>query len=117
MTLSPDAIDYLRGYVYEGNVRELQGMIERAVVICEGKTISVDELAVMPHPERRNQDDENPSFFAEGKTLKDMEENYIEYVFKKTNGSIKDSSAILGIDRSTLWRRIKKTPVSISRTD
>jgi PAS domain S-box-containing protein len=117
ITLSPAAIEYLRGYMYEGNVRELQGMIERAVVICEGKTISVDDLAVMPRSEKRHQTDENPSFFAEGKTLKDMEENYIEYIFKKTNGSIKDSSAILGIDRSTLWRRIKKTPISITIPD
>ena len=117
MTLAPDAIDYLKGYVYEGNVRELQGMIERAVVICEGKTIGVDDLAVMPHPEKRKQTDENPSFFAEEQTLKDMEESYIEYIFRKTNGSIKDSSAILGIDRSTLWRRIKKSPISMTPAD
>lgn len=43
LTLAPDAVDYLRNFVYKGNVRELQGMVERAVVICEGKTIGADD--------------------------------------------------------------------------
>ena len=114
MTLAQDAIDYLRGYVYEGNVRELQGMIERAVVICKGKTISADDLAVMPRPQKREPADEVQPAFAEGQTLRDLEENYIAYVFKKTKGSIKESSALLGIDRSTLWRRIKKVPTPLA---
>ena len=114
MTLAEDAIDYLRGYVYEGNVRELQGMIERAVVICKGKTISADDLAVMPRVEGRRPVDAVQPAFAEGQTLRDLEENYIAYVFKKTKGSIKESSALLGIDRSTLWRRIKKAPTPLA---
>ena len=40
-------------------------------------------------------------------TLKEMEDCYIEHVFQKTNGSIKATSTILDIDRTTLWRRIK----------
>jgi transcriptional regulator with PAS, ATPase and Fis domain len=46
MTLDVEGIKYLRNYVYEGNVRELQSMIERAVVICEGDVIGVSDLAV-----------------------------------------------------------------------
>ncbi len=108
MTLAPDAIDYLRGYVYEGNVRELQGMIERAVVICEGKTISAADLTVTLRDVPRAQSGAHCSSFGEGLTLKALEDEYIEHVFKKTSGSIKECSAILGIDRTTLWRRIKE---------
>ena len=108
MTLAPDAIEYLRGYRFDGNVRELQGMIERAVVICEGNVIGVSDLMVAPRGLQGGQAGEPRPSFAEGKTLKSLEDEYIEHVYKKTNGSIKDCSAILGIDRTTLWRRIKE---------
>lgn len=109
LTLAPDAIEYLRAYVFEGNVRELQGMIERAVVLCEGKTIGASDLTVTLRETPCVQSGgECSSSFAEGMTLKALEDDYIEYVLKKTNGSIKDCSAILGIDRTTLWRRIKE---------
>ena len=108
MTLGPDAIEYLRGYVFDGNVRELQGMIERAVVICEGNVIGVRDLMVTPGGFQDVQAGNGRSSFAEGQTLKGLEDEYIEYAYKKTNGSIKDCAAILGIDRTTLWRRIKE---------
>lgn len=108
MTLAPDAIEYLRGYRFDGNVRELQGMIERAVVICEGNVIGVSDLLVTPRGLQGGQAGEPHASFAEGKTLRSLEDEYIEHVYKKTNGSIKDCSAILGIDRTTLWRRIKE---------
>ena len=107
LALAPEAVDYLRRSVYKGNVRELQGMIERAVVICEGKTIGVGDLAAMPGAD--GPADDLPPAFAEALTLKDMEDEYIDYVYAKTNGSLKESSAILGIGRTTLWRRIKES--------
>ena len=108
MTLAPDAMKYLRGYVFEGNVRELQGMIERAVVICEGNEIGAHDLKPMPGGAAGVQSDGYRLSFAAGKTLKSLEDEYIDYVYKTTNGSIKECSAILGIDRTTLWRRIKE---------
>ncbi|MBK9521899.1 MAG: hypothetical protein IPO13_09885 [Rhodocyclaceae bacterium] len=108
MTLSTDALDYLRGYEYEGNVRELQGMIERAVVVCEAKRITAHDLLVTPGGAQKTRTEGQGMPFAEAKTLKCLEDEYIEYVYKKTRGSIKECSAILGIDRTTLWRRIKE---------
>jgi transcriptional regulator of acetoin/glycerol metabolism len=78
--------------------------------VCEGKTIGAADLMVSRSPVSRRLPDECRSSFAEGMTLKDLEEEYIEHVYKKTNGSIKECSAILGIDRTTLWRRIKEKP-------
>lgn len=115
MTLAPDALEFLRGYIYEGNARELHGMIERAVVICEGKTISVEDLSAIPRSDTRSLADQRQTSFAEGQTLKVLEDEYIEYVYEKTNGSIKQASAILGIDRTTLWRRIKEKQATIAR--
>jgi len=108
MLLAPDALEYLRAYVYEGNVRELQGMIERAVVICEGKTIRAADFELTWREVSRSRPEARSPDFSDGQTLKCLEDEYIDYVYKKTNGSIKECSAILGIDRTTLWRRIKE---------
>jgi PAS domain S-box-containing protein len=111
MTLAPEALALLRGYPFEGNVRELQGMIERAVVVCEGRVIQVADLVAAPNRHDGGRDDEaeeSGDFFAHGRTLKEVEDRYIEHVFQKTNGSVSAASVILGIDRTTLWRRMKE---------
>lgn len=108
IVLSSEALDWLCRYAYEGNVRELQGMIERAVVICDEGPISVQDLMVKRSGGFVVQVDGLNQFFSTGCSLKHVENEYIEYVYKKTNGSIKECSSILGIDRTTLWRRIKE---------
>ncbi len=107
MALDSEAIAYLRNYTFEGNVRELQGMIERAVIICEGKTVGVEDLTVMTRSETSRVSDEEPNLFPEGRTLREVEDWYIHHIYKKANSSIKESASILGIERTTLWRRIK----------
>jgi PAS domain S-box-containing protein len=108
MGLAPEAIRYLRGRTYKGNIRELRGMIERAVVVCEGKIIGVDDLAILPSAQAPANSARERYAFSEALSLKDLEDDYIDYVYARTNGSIKESSAILGIGRTTLWRRIKE---------
>ncbi len=108
MGLGSEALAFLRGYDYQGNVRELQGMIERAVVVCESNVIEVADLVAAPNYGDSALDDERLPFFSEGQTLREVEDHYIEHVVHKTNGSISAASAILGIDRTTLWRRIKE---------
>jgi transcriptional regulator with PAS, ATPase and Fis domain len=106
MTLAPEALAFLRNYIYEGNVRELQGMIERAVVVCERNVIAVADLAADHCGIERN--DEREVFFQDGQTLKEMEDSYIRHVYQNTNGSITATSLILGVDRTTLWRWVKE---------
>jgi transcriptional regulator with PAS, ATPase and Fis domain len=108
LVLAADALEFLRHYNFEGNVRELQGMIERAVVICEGTAIGARDLMVMPVSILKPDAEGYRLAFSEGRTLRNLEDEYIDYVYKKTNGSMKECSAILGIDRTTLWRRIKE---------
>jgi len=108
VSLGADALAFLRTYVYAGNVRELQGMIERAVVVCESRQITVADLVATPDHRASENDDAAGVFFPDGQTLKAIEDRYIAHVFEQTKGSIKAASAILGIDRTTLWRRIKE---------
>jgi len=114
LALGPEAFAYLQDYVFEGNVRELYGMIERAVVVCESKVIGVSDLTSMPYGRGHEKSEVGLSLIVEGGTLKEVEQSYIDYVFQKANGSIKEASAILGIDRTTLWRHITKRQISLS---
>ena len=109
MRFSPEAIDYLCRYDFKGNVRELRGMVERAVVVAEDSAIGIADLEGMPRLAGQPSDagDSAERLFREDMTLKDMEEAYIGHVFRKTGGSIKASSAILGVGRTTLWRKVR----------
>jgi DNA-binding NtrC family response regulator len=109
MSFSREALDRLCHHDFRGNVRELRGMVERAVVLAEGKVVGAADLEGMPRlADGTGEADDSPEPpFREGMTLKDMEEAYIGHVFRKTGGSVKASSAILGVGRTTLWRRIR----------
>ncbi len=113
LSLSDDASEYLCRYNFKGNVRELRGMVERAVVVCEGKTIGVEDLASMPRPDKFDSRTGLLPQFDDDATLKNMEDKYIGHVFRKTGGSLKASSEILGVSRTTLWRRIRDNNLAV----
>jgi PAS domain S-box-containing protein len=107
MSFSQEAKDYLRQYDFKGNVRELRGMVERAVVVAEGRVVRITDLEGMPRRDMEESRERLSPLFSEAMTLKDVEDAYIGHVFRKTGGSIKASSAILGVGRTTLWRKIR----------
>jgi transcriptional regulator with PAS, ATPase and Fis domain len=102
---SPPASSWLRNYRYEGNVRELRNMIERAVVVCEGKLIRLqdlqvglrDEGSIPPLPLEQS---------PEPAALEDVEKNHIMRALVNNGGSMSKTAAVLGISRTTLWRKI-----------
>jgi PAS domain S-box-containing protein len=106
MVLSKDALDYLKNLHYEGNVRELQGMIERAVIICDRDQIMAEDfedVAVNLVEDNAHKSE----FFAWEPTLRELENQYIKYICHKYNGVSGNICKILDIDRSTLWRKRK----------
>lgn len=106
MTLSDPVRKYLNDFCYEGNVRELQGMIERAVITCEGQEIRIEHIADSGLLDGAG---ECPAqeLFRQEPTLRELEQQYIDFVSEKYHGSPAAVCKILGIDRSTLWRKKK----------
>ena len=104
--ISPEVLDLLKDYNYPGNVRELENIIERGVALCNGNEIELDHLpdAVRKASRRpfRKQDGRLPS-------LEEQERDYIQWVLKETAGNQTMAAQILGIDRVSLWRKLKKT--------
>lgn len=96
------AMNKLMSLRWEGNVRELENMVERAVVLAQGNLI--DE-ADIPSPEAASSE----QFFAgatnDFPTLDQLERRYITLVLEKTGGRKDRAAQILGINRRTLYRK------------
>lgn len=104
---SKEAVDVLLEYDYPGNVRELENIVERCIVLSNSDIISRDDI---------------PSFVS-GKTgkmqllLSDVaagaERAHIIKVLKETNGSKTIAAGILGISRKTLWEKMKSYRIEL----
>jgi DNA-binding NtrC family response regulator len=97
--LSPDALAMMLKYDWPGNVRELKNAIERAAVVCEGPVIQPDDL---PLPTVQKTRPTGPN------TLEAIEKAHIVEMLEQTGWNITRSALILGIDRVTLYNKIKK---------
>jgi DNA-binding NtrC family response regulator len=97
MTIEMAALKRLEEFAFPGNIRELENMIERAIVVGNGKKISLKDLPL-------------------GKTivsttiesLDDLEKNHISQILSKYNWNISVSAKALKVDRVTLYNKIKK---------
>lgn len=97
--ISREAIDEMMLYEWPGNVRELENAIERAVVVGKEREICPEDL-----PFRRSDD---PNFISRN-ALKDIENAHIKKILDDNQWNIAKSSKILGIDRTTLYSKIKR---------
>lgn len=104
--IEPAAMDLLIGYKWPGNVRELENTIERAVLLSRTETVEVDDF-----PERLARR-ETTSVVSEAEpstpTLESIEKAYIHYIISQTQGKKKEAAQILGIDASTLYRKLER---------
>ncbi len=98
--LTSEALEMLATYHWPGNVRELENVIERAVILCESATLGAEDLSI-PSPAVVAELGTNPS-------LEEMEKNYILRVLKEANNNQSKASQLLGIDRKTLYLKLKK---------
>jgi DNA-binding NtrC family response regulator len=95
---SLEAIERLKQYDWPGNVRELRNAIERSVVVAKGSTITVEDLPI-PSTSRGA---------AKDHSLEALEKAHIENILEQMDWNITRSAEILGIDRATLYHKIKK---------
>jgi DNA-binding NtrC family response regulator len=101
--ISEGALRILMDHNWPGNVRELENAIERAVVTCRGKILTEEDLAFLA----QNGGSRTWKIPA-GASLQEMEKELILATLQRTKGNIKESASILGIDRSTLYEKIKR---------
>ncbi len=106
LDVRPDFIETLMRYDFPGNVRELENIVERGVALApadvlDGEQLPEDLRGVFLQTFRRRSDGTFPS-------LADQEKSYIEWVLRETADNKSMAAQILGIDRVSLWRKLKK---------
>ena len=104
-SVSPRALRALKEHDWPGNIRELENTIERAVVLSQGDGIGLEDL--MYH----GISSASSALGLPGgrfKTLEDLEKDHIKAVLRGQYGNKTRAADILGIDRKTLWAKIKK---------
>ena len=95
---SPELVELMLSYTWPGNVRELENMVERGVILAPGEEIT---LAEAPQ-------DMAAATPLEGDTIEAVTRNHILKVLRQTDGNISEAARILGIQRMTLYNKLKK---------
>lgn len=99
LELSKQAENWLTKHNYDGNIRELRNLMERAILLCDGKQIDTRHLSSNTLKE--------PEDF-KLKSLTQVENEYIQQALKEFHGNQKELAESLGISERTLYRKLNK---------
>jgi DNA-binding NtrC family response regulator len=103
--ISDDALRLLMDHDWPGNVRELENAVERALVTCKSGVLVAEDFAFLQRPGAVA----GPGLgLPAGLTLQEIERQYIVATLQRTQGNIKAAADALGIDRSTLYEKIRR---------
>jgi DNA-binding NtrC family response regulator len=97
VTIDSSALKRLEDFSFPGNVRELENMIERAIVVGNGRKISLRDLPL-----------EKTIVTSSAESLEDLEKTHILQILKKYGWNISRSAKALQVDRVTLYNKISK---------
>ena len=102
-TLSPSAVAYLKKYRFPGNIRELKNLMERVNIYCAAVTVTPEDIRpLLPKAQDYTE-----------RSLKDavaeFELEYIESAIERNGGNIAETARQLGIERSHLYKKLKKS--------
>jgi transcriptional regulator with GAF, ATPase, and Fis domain len=99
LMMDRDAVELLANQGFPGNVRELENMVQAMVALASGDVITVADLGIA---------DDSDAVVGRGErmTLADLERRHIERVLREVGGNRSEAARILGIDRSTLYRKM-----------
>jgi DNA-binding NtrC family response regulator len=110
LSLAPDALAALKAYPWPGNIRELRNVLERAVLLCEGRVLGRRDLRFEPAAPA-----DDPAASAT-LTLEEMERLHIERVLQAERGHVESAARRLGIPRSSLYQKIKRLGLAVPRS-
>ena len=102
--VEPDTLKLLVNYGWPGNVRELENAIERALILEDGDTLLPRSFSWFVEGKRPDKTGVNDKVY----NLSELEKQHIKRVLDETRGHRSQTANLLGIDRKTLYQKIKK---------
>jgi DNA-binding NtrC family response regulator len=101
--ISEEGLQILQNYSWPGNIRELNNVIERAVILSTGENITVDDLTAdikssIP----------SPAVKSDRQSLAEMEREHILQILHTTEGNKTRAAEILGISKKTLYHKLRE---------
>ncbi len=109
VSVEKNARKLLENYVYPGNVRQLESALERAILLCENNTITIEDLPPeMMQGTKPAAADELFKLPAEGVNFEDVERSLIMQAMERTDNNITKSAKLLGLTFRTLQYRLEK---------
>jgi len=110
--ISEDALEILKNYSWPGNIRELQNIIERLMIMSKHNLITPEDI---PYPVNKNQPDSLSKTILGLKEARELfEKNHIEKVIKSSGYNMTKAAASLKIERSYLYQKAKHYGIDIS---
>ena len=106
--LSPAVADRLLAYPWPGNVRELANCVERAVALATFEQLAVEDLPPKVRDFQANHGFRDTADPTELVTLEALEASYVRKVFAAVDGNKRLAARVLGVDRTTLYRKLTK---------
>ena len=103
--IDPAAMAALLDYDYPGNIRELENIMERGVALAQEGQLAIEHLPAAPVDRRVHVVREEAGRLP---TLAEREADYIRYVLERSGQNRTRAAKSLGIDRVSLWRKLKK---------
>ncbi len=103
--ISAEVMDAFEAYSWPGNIRELQNLIERAVILCDSEKLTLNDIPreyITMEPDMAS----NIATYKEAK--EEFEKKYLQGLLQKTSGNVTRAARIAGINRRTLHRLIKR---------
>jgi len=100
LLLSQEALTALMSHSFPGNVRELENAIQAAIALAPGEIITIDDLRLEIEGDREKR---APGLLS----LNEVERHHIESVLQAVEGNRQEAARILGIDRTTLYRKLQ----------
>ncbi|NIR30744.1 MAG: sigma-54-dependent Fis family transcriptional regulator [Gammaproteobacteria bacterium] len=105
--LAPEAVQALQGYAFQGNVRELENILERAMTLCEGHTVHAGDLGILDRTQPAAKDSKAPSEDL-GSVMESVEKEAILSALERTRWNKTAAARLLGISFGALRYRMQK---------